>query len=62
MEVAASASTPARVITSPVLWRRCHGAGWVVDLTCLTGQYGLMAGVMNAFEAGPPPGGEQLPL
>ena len=35
---------------------------WVVDLTALAGHYGLITGVLNAFEVHPAPDAEQLPV
>ena len=42
--------------------REERGVAWLVELTCLTGQYGLMAGVLNAFEVAPAAQLERLPL
>jgi 4-carboxymuconolactone decarboxylase len=39
-----------------------HGVTWLVELTCLIGHYGIVAGTLNAFEMAPAPGAEQLPL
>ena len=39
-----------------------HGVPWMVELTCLIGQYGILAGLLNAFEVAPPSEREQLPL
>jgi 4-carboxymuconolactone decarboxylase len=39
-----------------------HGVPWLVELTCLIGHYGIVSGVLNAFEVAPAPGAEQLPL
>ena len=39
-----------------------HGVPWMVELTCLMGQYGILAGLLNAFEMAPDPEREQLPL
>ena len=38
-----------------------HGVRWLVELTAIVGQYGLLAGVLNAFEVPATPGAEQLP-
>lgn len=38
------------------------GVRWLVELTALIGQYGLLAGVLNAFEVLAPPEAEQLPV
>lgn len=42
--------------------RERHGVPWLVELTCLVGQYGILAGELNAFEMAPDPDREQLPL
>jgi 4-carboxymuconolactone decarboxylase len=39
-----------------------HGVTWVVELTCLIGHYGIVAGILNTFEMAPAVGAEQLPL
>ena len=39
-----------------------YGVQWLVELTALTGQYGLLAGVLNAFEVLAAPEAEQLPV
>jgi 4-carboxymuconolactone decarboxylase len=39
-----------------------HGVPWLVELTCLSGHYSLLASIVNAFEVSPEPGAEQLPL
>lgn len=39
-----------------------YGVPWLVELTCLTGHYSLLAGIVNAFEVSPAPDAEQLPL
>jgi 4-carboxymuconolactone decarboxylase len=39
-----------------------HGVTWLVELTCLIGHYGIVSGVLNAFEVAPAAGAEQLPL
>ena len=40
--------------------RERHGVTWLVELTCLIGHYGIVAGVLNAFEVTPAPGAEPL--
>ena len=40
---------------------RGHGVQWLVDLTAIVGHYGLLAGVLNAFEVPARPGAERLP-
>jgi alkylhydroperoxidase family enzyme len=42
--------------------RERHGVSWLVELTCLIGHYGIVSGILNAFEIAPPPGAEPLPL
>lgn len=51
-------------VTQPLFdrLRTQHGATWLVELTCLIGHYGIVAGILNAFEIAPAPGAEQLPL
>lgn len=39
-----------------------HGVPWLVELTCLIGHYGIVAGILNAFEVAPKPDAEPLPL
>jgi 4-carboxymuconolactone decarboxylase len=39
-----------------------HGVPWLVELTCLIGHYGIVAGMLNAFEVAPKPDAEPLPL
>lgn len=38
-----------------------HGVPWLVELTALIGHYGLVTGLLNAFEVAPPPDAETLP-
>jgi len=38
-----------------------YGEPWVVELTGLIGHYGLVSGVLNAFEMRPAPDAEKLP-
>jgi 4-carboxymuconolactone decarboxylase len=37
------------------------GVTWLVELTCLVGHYGIVAGTLNAFEVAPVAGAEPLP-
>jgi len=39
-----------------------YGVSWVVELTGIIGHYGLMTGLLNAFEMAPAPEAEQLPV
>jgi 4-carboxymuconolactone decarboxylase len=39
-----------------------HGVTWLVELTCLVGHYGIVSGILNAFEVAPAPDAEPLPL
>ena len=39
-----------------------HGVPWVVELTGIVGHYGLVTGMLNAFEVAPAPEAEQLPV
>ena len=39
-----------------------HGVPWLVELTCLIGHYGIVAGILNAFEVAPAPDAESLAL
>jgi 4-carboxymuconolactone decarboxylase len=39
-----------------------YGVTGLVDLTCLVGHYGIVAGILNAFEVAPAPDAEGLPL
>jgi 4-carboxymuconolactone decarboxylase len=42
--------------------RERHGVGGLVELTALIGHYGIVTGVLNAFEVAPAPDAELLPL
>ena len=42
--------------------RTQYGVPWLVELTCLIGHYGIVTGILNAFEVAPRPDAEQLPL
>jgi len=35
---------------------------WLVELTALLGHYGIVSGILNAFEVAPAPDAEPLPL
>ena len=39
-----------------------HGVTWLVELTALIGHYGIVSGILNAFEVAPAPDAEPLPL
>lgn len=39
-----------------------YGAPWLVELTGIIGHYGLVAGMLNAFEVAPAPDAELLPV
>jgi 4-carboxymuconolactone decarboxylase len=39
-----------------------HGVTWLVELTALVGHYGIVSGILNAFEVAPAPDAEPLPL
>jgi len=38
-----------------------YGVPWLVELTAATNYYGILCGVVNAFEVAPPPDGDPLP-
>jgi 4-carboxymuconolactone decarboxylase len=42
--------------------RDAQGVTWLVELTCLIGHYGIVSGILNAFEVAPGPDAELLPL
>ena len=42
--------------------RDARGVTWLVELTCLIGHYGIVSGILNAFELAPTPDAEALPL
>jgi 4-carboxymuconolactone decarboxylase len=42
--------------------RENYGARWLVELTCLIGHYGLISGIVNAFELAPDEGADPLPV
>lgn len=39
-----------------------HGVQWVIEMTMGVGYYGMLAGVVNAFEVGTPADGDVLPV
>jgi 4-carboxymuconolactone decarboxylase len=39
-----------------------HGVPWLVELTAVIGYFGLLTGVVNAFEVPAAPGGDALPV
>jgi hypothetical protein len=42
--------------------QRLHGVPWLVELTGLIGHYGIVTGILNAFEVAPALDAEPLPL
>jgi len=40
--------------------RTQHGVTGLVELTCLTGHYGIVSAILNAFEVAPAPDAERL--
>jgi 4-carboxymuconolactone decarboxylase len=38
-----------------------HGVQWLVELTAIANYFGLLSGVVNAFEVAAPPDGDKLP-
>jgi len=38
-----------------------HGTQWLVELTAAAGYFGMLSGVVNAFEVPAPPDGDKLP-
>jgi hypothetical protein len=38
-----------------------HGTKWLVELTAAAGYFGMLAGIVNAFEVAAPPDGDKLP-
>src|SRR2546428_2331022 len=38
-----------------------HGTQWLVELTAAAGYFGMLSGVVNAFEVAAPPDGDKLP-
>jgi 4-carboxymuconolactone decarboxylase len=39
-----------------------YGVPWLVELTTMAGYFGMLAGVVNAFEVPTPEGGDALPV
>jgi 4-carboxymuconolactone decarboxylase len=39
-----------------------YGVPWLIEMTTVVGYYGMLAGVVNAFELPPPEGGDILPV
>jgi hypothetical protein len=39
-----------------------HGVQWLVELTAMANYYGMLCGVVNAFEVDVPPDGDRLPV
>jgi 4-carboxymuconolactone decarboxylase len=39
-----------------------YGAQWLIEMTAVVGYYGMLAGVVNAFEVPPPADGDVLPV
>jgi 4-carboxymuconolactone decarboxylase len=42
--------------------RNRYGTQWLIEMTAVVGYYGMLAGVVNAFEVAPPPDGDLLPV
>jgi 4-carboxymuconolactone decarboxylase len=38
-----------------------HGTKWLVELTAFAGYFGMLSGIVNAFEVAAPPDGDKLP-
>lgn len=38
-----------------------HGTQWLVELTAVVNYFGILAGIVNAFEVAAPPDGDKLP-
>jgi len=38
-----------------------HGTQWLVELTAAGGYFGMLSGIVNAFEVAAPPDGDKLP-
>ena len=38
-----------------------HGVQWLVELTAAANYYGILCGIVNAFEVSAPPDGDKLP-
>ena len=39
-----------------------HGTQWLVELTAFAGYFGMLSGIVNAFEVAAPPDGDKLPV
>ena len=39
-----------------------YGLEWLIEMTTVVGYYGMLAGVVNAFDVPPPPDGDILPV
>lgn len=39
-----------------------YGLEWLIETTTVVGYYGMLAGVVNAFDVPPPPDGDVLPV
>jgi 4-carboxymuconolactone decarboxylase len=39
-----------------------YGVQWLIEMTAVVGYYGMLAGVVNAFEVAAPGDGDQLPV
>jgi 4-carboxymuconolactone decarboxylase len=39
-----------------------YSVPWLIEMTTVVGYYGMLAGVVNAFEVSPPPDGDVLPV
>ena len=39
-----------------------YGVQWLIEMTTVVGYYGMLAGVVNAFEVAPPSDGDVLPV
>jgi 4-carboxymuconolactone decarboxylase len=49
-------------VVTPALFDRLrgqHGVPWLVELTALIGHYGIVSGILNAFEVAPAPDAEE---
>jgi 4-carboxymuconolactone decarboxylase len=38
-----------------------YGTQWLVELTAVVNYFGILAGIVNAFEVAAPPDGDKLP-
>jgi 4-carboxymuconolactone decarboxylase len=39
-----------------------YGLQWLIEMTTVVGYYGMLSGVVNAFDVPPPPDGDVLPV